>query len=425
MMLALMAANYLKRIVDAELSELLGASGAVLIEGAKASGKTATALRAASSGVMLDVDDNARQMASLEPAMVLAGNTPRLIDEWQIEPSIWNHVRRETDRRSHPGQFILTGSAVPADDASRHTGAGRFTRLRMRPLSLYEAGRSSGEISLGGLLDGRSQRAERSELSIASAAELICAGGWPGNIGKPLSAALRVNRGYVDEICRADLSRVSGKRRDPIKVERLVRSLARNIATPVAASMLAADVGGSGSGNGLKRDTAAEYMEDLERLMVVENQPAWGEHLRSRATLRTTPVRHFVDPSIAVAALRASPESLLRDLQFLGFLFESMAVRDLRIYAQAADARVYHYREQDGLEVDAIVEAADGRWAAFEVKLGERRIAEGAKSLRRLAERARGSGHEPPAALAVITLNGYGFTDGNEVGIIPIGALGP
>jgi len=218
---------------------------------------------------------------------------------------------------------------------------------------------------------------------------------------------------------------VSGKRRDPIKVERLVRSLARNIATPVAASMLAADVGGSGSGNGLKRDTAAEYMEDLERLMVVENQPAWGEHLRSRATLRTTPVRHFVDPSIAVAALRASPESLLRDLQFLGFLFESMAVRDLRIYAQAADARVYHYREQDGLEVDAIVEAADGRWAAFEIKLGERRIAEGAKSLRRLAERARGSGHEPPAALAVITLNGYGFTDGNEVGIIPIGALGP
>lgn len=425
MMLALMAANYLKRIVDAELSELLGASGAVLIEGAKASGKTATALRAASSSVMLDVDDNARQMASLEPAMVLAGNTPRLIDEWQIEPSIWNHVRREADRRSHPGQFILTGSAVPADDASRHTGAGRFTRLRMRPLSLYEAGRSSDEISLGGLLDGRSQRAERSELSIASAAELICAGGWPGNIGKPLSAALRVNRGYVDEICRADLSRVSGKRRDPIKVERLVRSLARNIATPVAASTLAADVGGSGSGNGLKRDTAAEYMEDLERLMVVENQPAWGEHLRSRATLRTTPVRHFVDPSIAVAALRASPESLLRDLQFLGFLFKSMAVRDLRIYAQAADARVYHYREQDGLEVDAIVEAADGRWAAFEIKLGERRIAEGAKSLRRLAERARGSGHEPPAALAVITLNGYGFTDGNEVGIIPIGALGP
>jgi len=418
-----MAANYLKRIVDAELVELLDASGAVLIEGAKASGKTVTALQAASSSVMLDVDGNAREIASLEPAMVLAGDTPRLIDEWQIEPSIWNHVRREVDRRSRPGQFILTGSAVPADDAARHTGAGRFTRLRMRPLSLYEAGRSSGVISLRGLLDGHGQQSERTELSIASVAELICAGGWPGNIGKPLSAALRVNRGYVDEICRTDLSRVSGKRRDPIKVERLVRSLARNIATPVAASTLAADVGGSG--NGLKRDTAAEYLEDLERLMVVENQPAWSEHLRSRATLRTTPIRHFVDPSIAVAALRATPKSLLRDLKFLGFLFESIVIRDLRIYAQAAGARVYHYREQDGLEVDAIVEAADGRWVAFEIKLGERRIAEGAKSLERLSARARDSGHEPPAAIAVITLNGYGLAGGSKAGVIPIGALGP
>ena len=314
-----MAANYLKRIVDAELADLLGASGAVLIEGAKASGKTVTALQTAKSSVMLDVDANARRMIEVEPAMVLDGDTPRLIDEWQIEPTIWNHVRRAVDRRSLPGQFILTGSAVPADDASRHTGAGRFTRLRMRPLSLNEAGQSSGEISLRSLLEGHGQRSKHAKLSIASAAELICAGGWPGNIDKTLAATLRVNRGYVDEICRADLSRVSGKRRDPVKVERLIRSLARNIATPVAVSTLAADVGGSG--NGLKRDTAAEYLEDLERLMVVENQPAWGAHLRSRATLRTTPVRHFVDPSVAVAALRATPDSLLRDLKFLGFPF--------------------------------------------------------------------------------------------------------
>ena len=418
------AVDYLKRIVDAELAELLGASGAVVIEGAKASGKTATALQMAKSSVMLDVDANARRMLAVEPSMLLDGDTPRLIDEWQIEPVIWNHVRRAVDQRAQPGQFILTGSAVPADDASRHTGAGRFTRLRMRPLSLYEAGHSSGEISLRGLLDGNSQKAKRSRLSIASAAELICAGGWPGNIGKPLSAALRVNRGYVEEICRADLSRVSGKRRDPVRVERLIRSLARNIATPVAVSTLAADVGG-GKGNGLKRDTAAEYMEDLERLMVVENQPAWGAHLRSRTTLRIAPVRHFVDPSVAVAALRATPESLLRDLEFLGFLFESMVIRDLRIYAQAADARVYHYREQDGLEVDAIVETADGRWAAFEIKLGERRVAEGARNLERLAKRMSGSDHEPPSALAVITLNGYGFAGDSEMGVIPVGALGP
>ena len=416
-----MAANFLTRIVDAELADLLTASGAVLIEGAKAAGKTVTALQAAKSSVMLDVDANARQMIGVDPAMVLDGDTPRLIDEWQIEPAIWNQVRREVDRRSLPGQFILTGSAVPADDASRHTGAGRFTRLRMRPLSLYEAGHSSGEISLQGLLEGRCQKSKRSELSIVSAAELICAGGWPGNIGKPLSAALRVNRGYVNEICRTDLSRVSGKRRDPIKVERLIRSLARNIATPVAVSTLAADVGG----NGLNRDTAAEYLEDLERLMVVENQPAWAAHLRSRATLRTSPVRHFVDPSVTVASLRATPERLLRDLEFLGFLFESMVIRDLRIYAQASEARVYHYREQDGLEVDAIVEAADGRWAAFEIKLGERRVAQGAKSLKRLAKRIKASDRDPPAALAVITLNGYGFAGGLEVGVIPIGALGP
>ena len=418
-----MAANYLKRIVDAELADLLGASGAVLIEGAKASGKTVTALQTAKSSVMLDVDANARRMIEVEPAMVLDGDTPRLIDEWQIEPTIWNHVRRAVDRRSLPGQFILTGSAVPADDASRHTGAGRFTRLRMRPLSLNEAGQSSGEISLRSLLEGHGQRSKHAKLSIASAAELICAGGWPGNIDKTLAATLRVNRGYVDEICRADLSRVSGKRRDPVKVERLIRSLARNIATPVAVSTLAADVGGSG--NGLKRDTAAEYLEDLERLMVVENQPAWGAHLRSRATLRTTPVRHFVDPSVTVAAIRATPESLLRDLKFLGFLFESMVIRDLRIYAQAADARVYHYREQDGLEVDAIVEAADGSWAGFEIKLGEGRVAEGAKNLKMLAKRVSNSDRDPPSALAVITLNGYGVAGGGEVGVIPIGALGP
>lgn len=417
-----MKANYLTRLVDAEVADLLSASGAVVIEGPKASGKTVTALQAAKSKVMLDVDDDARQMIGIEPTIVLQGDTPRLVDEWQLEPKIWNHVRREIDRRSAPGQFILTGSAVPADDISRHTGAGRFTRLRMRPLSLYEAGSSSGQISLRQLLDGHDQRSNRSELSIASVAELISTGGWPGNIGKSLGATLRVNRGYVDEIRRADISRVSGKRRDPVKVERLLRSLARNVATPVAISKLAADIGG---GNGLTRDTAAEYLEDLERLMVVEDQPAWPTHLRSRKILRSTPVRHFVDPSIAIAALGIRPERLLDDLEFLGLLFESMVIRDLRIYAQAADARVFHYREKDGLEVDAIVEAADGRWAAFEIKLGNRRVADGKRSLKRFAGRVQKSGRNPPAAMAVITLNGYGFVGGETVGVVPIGALGP
>ncbi|MDE0456880.1 MAG: DUF4143 domain-containing protein [Chromatiales bacterium] len=414
--------DYLPRLVDAELAELLEAAGAVLIEGPKACGKTATAIRAAASEVLLDVDDNARRMIGVDPAIVLDGDTPRLIDEWQLEPAIWNHVRRMVDRRSRPGQFILTGSAVPADDTTRHTGAGRFTRLRMRPLSLHEAGHSSGEISLRRLLDGEEQRAQRSDLSIASVAELVCAGGWPGNAGKSLGAALRMNRGYLDEIRRVDISRVSEKRRDPVKVARFLQSLARNVATPVAMSKLAADVGRDGEG--LKADTVAEYLEALERLMLVEDQPAWSPHLRSRTTLRATPVRHFADPSLAVAALRATPARLIADPEFLGLLFESMVIRDLRIYAQAADAHVYHYREKEGLEVDAIVEAADGRWAAFEIKLGERWVAEGSKNLNRLARRMEGSDHEQPSALAVIVPNGYGRAGTQDVGVIPIGALG-
>ena len=415
--------DYLPRIVDAELAELLEAAGAVLIEGPRACGKTATAMRAAASKVLLDVDDNARRMIGADPAAVLDGDTPRLIDEWQLEPAIWNHVRRAVDQRSSPGQYILTGSAVPADDATRHTGAGRFTRLRMRPLSLHEAGRSSGEISLQRLLDGEEQRAKRSNLSIASVAELLCVGGWPGNTGKTFGASLRMNRGYLDEIRRVDISRVSEKRRDPLKVARLLQSLARNVATPVAISKLAADLGGNG--RGLKTDTVAEYLDALERLMLVENQPAWSPHLRSRTTLRTTPVRHFVDPSLAAAALRATPARLTADLKLLGLLFESMVIRDLRVYAQAADAQVFHYREKEGLEVDAVVEGADGCWAAFEIKLGERWVVDGAKNLSKLAKRMERSDHERPSALAVIVPNGYGYVGGQNAGVIPIGALGP
>ena len=415
--------TYLPRIVDAELADLLESAGAVLVEGPRATGKTATATRVAASEVLLDVDENARRMIAADAAAVLDGSTPRLIDEWQLEPAIWNHVRREIDRRGAPGQFILTGSAVPADDAARHTGAGRFVRLRMRPLSLYESGRSSGEISLRRLFDGEEQRAPQSVMSIATVAEFICAGGWPGHIGRPLPGVLRVNRGYLDDVRRTDVSRASGKTRDPVKVGRLLRSLARNVATPAALSTLAVDAGEAG--HALKPDTVTEYLDALDRLMVLENQPAWSPHLRSRTTLRQTPVRHFVDPSLAVAALQVTPPRLMDDLQFLGLLFESLVVRDLRVHAQAADAQVFHYREKDGLEVDAVIEAADGRWAAFEIKLGERWVEEGARNLRRLARRMEQSDHGKPSALAVIVPAGYGHVQPGEVGVIPIGALGP
>ena len=414
---------YLPRIVDAELAELLGVTGAVLVEGPKASGKTATAMQAARSEVLLDVDDNARRMIGADPGAVLDGDTPRLIDEWQLEPAIWNHVRRAVDRRAAPGRFILTGSAVPADDITRHTGAGRFARLRMRPMSLCETGHSTGEISLQRLLDGSEQRARPSELPILSVAQVVCAGGWPANIGKALPQTLRANRAYLDEIRRTDVSTVSGRTRDPVRVGRLLRSLARNMATPVSMSKLTAEAGGTGAP--LKADTVAAYLDALDRLMVVENQPAWSPHLRSRTTLRETPVRHFVDPSLAVAALRATPARLTADLEFLGLLFESMVIRDLRVYAQAADAQVFHYREKEGLEVDAIVEAPDGRWAAFEIKLGERWVEDGARNLRKLASRMEHSDHGKPSALAVIVPSGYGTVGTGDVGVIPVGALGP
>lgn len=415
--------RYLPRIIEKELVDQLSAIGAVVLEGPKACGKTATGRHIAASEVLLDVDANARRMVGADPASVLRGGAPRLIDEWHLEPSIWNHVRRAVDDRGSPGQFILTGSAVPADDVTRHTGAGRLTRLRMRPLSLFEAERSSGEISLRRLLDGTPQHSASTRLAVPELAELICRGGWPGNFGLASRQAMRLNRNYLNEIRRVDISRVDGRRRDPVKVGRLLRSLARNIATSASMSTLAGDV--RRSGTSMKPDTVAAYLDALEHLMIVEDQPAWAPHLRSRTTLNKTPVRHFVDPSLAVAALSATPERLLGDLEYLGFLFESLVVRDVRIYAQALEAEVFHYREKGGLEVDAIVETDDGRWAAFEVKLGERWVDQGAANLLKLAARMKAGGRREPAALAVIVPNGYGHVKRGDVGVIPICALGP
>ena len=415
--------TYQPRIVDRELAERLQATGAVVIEGPRACGKTTTAQQIAASEVRLDVDRVARRLASLEPSRLLVGNVPRLIDEWQLEPAIWNHVRRAVDDRRKPGQFILTGSAVPADDATRHTGAGRLTRLRMRPLSLFELGHSSGEISLARLLKGTPASAGSSVILLDDLADLICVGGWPVNLGRSTPLALRANRDHLDEIRRLDIANGDGRKRDPVRVGMLLRSLARNIATPAATATLASDTGEGVSA--IREHTAADYLKALERIMIVENQPAWPTHLRSRSVLRSKPIRHLADPSLAVAAVRATPARLLRDLNFLGLLFESMVVRDLRVYAQAADAEVFHYREKGGLEVDAILQANDGRWAAFEVKLGEGRADAGAANLLRLAERVDPERMGKPMALGVIVSSGYGYTREDGVSVIPIGALGP
>lgn len=415
---------YQARVVDEELRQRLRTSGAVLIEGPKACGKTETARQVAASEVLLDIDEGARAAVAVDPSLVLAGDTPRLIDEWQVEPRIWNHVRRAVDERKEPGQFVLAGSAVPADDATRHSGAGRISRLRMRPMSLFESGLSDGSISLRDLLEGGRAKSGDRGVALADLTEAIARGGWPSLQELPVEAAMESVADYLEEICRTDINRVDGVHRDPTRVRRLLRSLARNVATHVAMTTLAADTTERGD-NPLKKHTVGEYLSALQRLFVVEDQPPWEPHLRSRSILRKSPKRHFVDPSLAASALGADPSALLRDLNLLGFLFESLVVRDLRIYSQARRGEVRQFLDNKGLEVDAIVES-DGRWGAFEVKLGgEDPIEEAAANLLKFAGEIDTQRSGEPSALGVIVAGGYGYTRQDGVQVIPITTLGP
>jgi len=414
---------YCARILDEELRDRLETSGAVLIEGPKACGKTETARQAAASEVLLDVDERARAAASLDPSLILDGDTPRLIDEWQVEPRVWNHVRRAVDDRRQAGQFILAGSAVPADDATRHSGAGRFSRLRMRSMSLFESGLSDGSISLRALIDG-GKASSTNSIELSEMAEAVVRGGWPALQEIPIEAAMKGSTDYLEEVSRTDINRIDGIHRDPARVRRLLRSLARNVATHVTTTTLAAD-SSDGGDEPLKRQTVAEYLAALERLFVVEDQPPWEPHLRSRSILRKTPKRHFVDPSLAAAALGADPPALLRDLNLFGFLFESLVVRDLRVYSQPMRAEVRQFRDNKGLEIDAIVEAGAG-WAAFEVKLGgPDAIDEAAAALLKFAREVDTRRRGEPAALGVIVAGGYGYTREDGIQVIPITALGP
>lgn len=416
--------SYQPRVVDGELRQKLETSGAVLIEGPKACGKTETARQMAGSEVLLDVDEGARAAVAVDPSLVLAGDSPRLIDEWQVEPKIWNHVRRAIDERKEPGQFILAGSAVPADDATRHSGAGRISRLRMRPMSLFESGLSDGSISLRDLLEGGRAKSGDRGVELAKLTEAIARGGWPALQQLPVEDAMGSVTDYLEEICRTDINQVDGVHRDPARVRRLLRSLARSVATHVAMTTLAADSADSGD-NPLKKHTVGEYLSALQRLFVIEDQPPWGPHLRSRSILRKSPKRHFVDPSLAAAALGADPAALLRDLNLLGFLFESLVVRDLRIYSQAGRGEVRQYLDNKGLEVDAIVESGGG-WGAFEVKLGgEAPIEKAATNLLKFAGEIDTKRSPEPSALGVVVAGGYGYTREDGVQVIPITALGP
>jgi uncharacterized protein len=416
--------TYQARVVDGELRQRLRTSGAVLIDGPKACGKTETARQVAASEVLLDVDEGARAAVAVDPSLVLAGDTPCLIDEWQVAPRIWNHVRRAVDERKEPGQFVLAGSAVPADDATRHSGAGRISRLRMRPMSLFESGLSDGSISLRDLLEGGKAKSGDRDVALADLTEAIARGGWPALRELPVEAAMEGVADYLEEICRTDINRVDGVHRDPTRVRRFLRSLARNVATHVAMTTLAADTTESGD-NPLKKHTVGEYLSALQRLFIVEDQPPWEPHLRSRSILRKSPKRHFVDPSLAASALGKDPPALLRDLNLLGFLFESLVVRDLRIYSQAKRGEVRQFLDNKGLEVDAIVES-HGSWGAFEVKLGgEDPIEEAAANLLKFASEIDTQHSGEPSALGVIVAGGYGYTREDGVQVIPITALGP
>jgi predicted AAA+ superfamily ATPase len=417
-----MASGYRPRIADAELRDCLAAAGAVVIEGPKACGKTRLAQQLAASTVLLDVDLGARQALAVDPALVLAGLRPRLLDEWQVEPALWNQVRRAVDAVAAPGQFLLTGSAVPADDAERHTGAGRFAFLRLRPMSLVESGAGQGGVSLAALLEGQPPSCADPGLGVADLAELVCRGGWPAQLERPLAAASRAARDYLEQVRQADVQRLDGRRRDPQRLGALLRSLGRNVATEVSLATLAADAGGADGP--LDSRTVADHLQALERLMVLENQPAWRPHLRSKAALRQAPRRHFCDPSLAVAALGGSPDRLLKDLEWLGLLFESLVIRDLRVLAQALDGEVFHYRDDYGIEVDAIVQLRDGRWGAIEVKLGQGQVEAAAAGLLRFRQQIDSRRTGEPAFLAVVCGSGYGYRRADGIAVVPVGALG-
>ena len=417
--------GYRPRVVDPGIAEGLRSVGAVLIEGPKGCGKTWTALRHARSVVRFDADANARRLAAVSPQAVLRGAAPRLLDEWQLAPEIWNHVRHACDRSGEPGRFLLTGSAEPADDIVRHSGAGRVTRARMRPMSLLESGASNGLVSLEALLAGEGVEAGASDAEFGDMLEALCVGGWPWLIGRAPDIAQRRLRDYLAEVCRVGINGESQRRRDPVLVGKLLASIARNTATTAPGSRLASDADHE---NPLNHQTVSAYLNALTRLFVVEDLPAWPTHLRSRARLTKAPKRHFTDPSLAAAALRAGPDALLADLQACGLLFESLAVRDLRVYAEARECDVYHHRLDSGVEADAVIRRRyTGEWIAVEVKLAQTpdAVDAAARSLLRVADLVDTSRAGPMAALVVITPAGYAYTRPDGVCVAPLTTLGP
>jgi predicted AAA+ superfamily ATPase len=419
-----MERKYLRRIADDVLTTALEASGAVLIEGPKWCGKTRTAAeRAASKLLMQDPDytESYLKAADAKPSLLLRGSTPRLIDEWQMAPVLWDAVRFAVDQRGENGQFILTGSAVPKDNAVQHTGTGRISRLLMRTMTLLESMESSGDISLSALFDGKCDGDGFSSLTIEKLAFALTRGGWPASIGEQESVALKRVYDYVDAVINIDVSRVDGVEKSPFRVRALMRSLARNVSTMANMTTIRNDI--AGDEDMISEKTIASYLNALRRIYVVEDLPAWNPAMRSKTALRTSPKHHFTDPSIAAAILRATPDSLLNDFNTFGLLFESLCIRDLRVYAQAIDGEVFHYRDKSGLEADAIVHLKDGRWGAIEVKMGVKEIETASENLKTLRQKVNVDKMREPSFLMVLTATDVAYRRADGVYIAPIGSL--
>lgn len=421
--------TYLPRITDKLLKDRLKAKGAVLIEGPKWCGKTTTAKQIATSFISMDRPDRTKQyreLAELSPNTLLEGETPRLIDEWQIAPNLWNAVRYEVDNRDEFGQFILTGSAVPKEfDDSMHTGTGRISRLLMRPMSLYESKDSTGQVSLQDLFDGKNISSS-DETSLEKISFLICRGGWPKAIGLEEKLALFQAIDYYDALVSIDISRVDSVKRDKEKTKRLLRSYARHVGGQNPLETIRQDIL-SNQTDTFDQVTLYSYLDALRKIFVIEDAPAWNPNLRSKTSIRTTDTRYFSDPSIATAALGVGPKDLLADLKTMGFLFENLCIRDLRIYTDYLDGTVYHYRDKNDLECDAVIHLRNGAYGLIEIKLGgDRLIEEGANTLKRLAAKIDTRHMPKPSFMMVLcAVAPFAYQRKDGVYLVPITNLKP
>ncbi len=423
-----MKKSYRPRIADDMLRRKLEGKGAVLIEGPKWCGKTTTAERFAESVLYFDDPDTRDQnltMAEIKPKRLLEGANPRLIDEWQLAPKLWDAVRFEVDHRDATGQFILTGSAVPVESSEiSHSGTGRFSWLTMRPMSLFESGESTGQISLGDLFGGEKNMDGRGNSDLERLAFLVCRGGWPHAVGLRDDVALDQAFDYFDAVVRSDIVRADGVKKNPDRVRTLMRSYARNQGTQSANTLFAADVA-TNDDNSINSETVASYISALKKIFVIEDMPAWNPNLRSKTAIRSADTRYYVDPSVAAAALGIGPGDLIGDMKTFGLLFETMCVRDLRVYADALNGRVYHYRDKNDLECDAVIHLRNGAYGLIEIKLGGAGlIEEGAASLKKLKSKINTEKMKEPSFMMVLTGVGeFAYTRPDGVLVVPVTAL--